>query len=110
MNTSSTAADTVLVNVSSDSEPAGEDLLLTETGVNTSRFSADITLAGTDAPGVLLVTDTDTVTALYVDADDGSGGFDVQVTDTALVDCVPPAVLSVSFSDVTPTTARLTEH
>lgn len=107
LNTNSAMADTVLIRVSSDSEPLGEDLLLTETGANTSRFSANLTLAGVDAPGVLLVMDADTITALYVDADDGSGGFGIQVTDTALVDCLPPGVLSVSFSNVTATTARL---
>ncbi len=107
LNTNSAVAETILVNVSSDSEALGEDLLLTETGANTSRFSANLTLAGVDAPGVLLVTDNDTITALYVDADDGSGGFGIQVTDSALIDCLPPGVLSVSFSSVTATTARL---
>ncbi len=107
LNTNSGVAETVTVNVSSSSEPLGESLLLTETGPGTSRFSAQISLAGVDSPGVLLVASGDTLTATYVDADNGSGGFNVQVTDTALVDCQAPAVLTVSFSNVTATTARL---
>ncbi len=107
LNLNGSLAETVLVNVSSGSEPAGESLLLTETGPGTSRFSASIALSGTNAPGVVWVGAGDTLTARYVDADNGSGGFNVQVTDTAQVDCTAPGVLSVSFSNVTATTARL---
>ena len=108
LNTNSGTAQTVTIEVWSDSEPAGESVLLTESGPNTSRFVGTVALAVTDAPGVVLVANGETVTARYVDADDGSGGFGVDVTDTALVDCTPPGVLAVSFSDVTGTSARMT--
>jgi len=108
LNTNGSLAETVTVNVSSSSEPLGESLVLTETGTSTSRFSGSLALAGVDAPGALLVGAGDVVTAHYVDADDGQGGSNVMVTDTASVDCTPPAVLSVSFSNVTATSARVT--
>lgn len=107
LNLNGSVVETITVNVSSSSEPLGESLLLTETGPGTSRFNAQLTLASTNSPGVLEVGAGDTLTAHYVDADNGAGGFNVQVTDTALVDCLAPGVLSVSFSNVTATTARL---
>jgi hypothetical protein len=107
LNTNGSAAESVVVNLSSGSEPLGESLLLTETGPGTSRFAGSIALSGANAPGVLRVNPGDVVTARYVDADNGAGGFNVQVTDTAVVDCTAPNVLAVSFSVVGATSARL---
>jgi len=108
LNTSGNSAESVLVGVRSDSEPGGEALLLTETGPNTSRFEGTLALAGVDAAGVLLVSAGDLVTAEYLDADDGGGGMNVLVSDSAPVDCQPPMVLSVVFSNVTATSVHLT--
>lgn len=107
LNTNGALVETISVSVSSDSEPLGESLLLTETGPGTSRFSATIALAGVNSPGVLLVASGDTLEAEYLDADNGSGGFNIQVTDTAVVDCQAPGLLAVSFSNITGTSARL---
>lgn len=107
LNVSSSTVETVTVNVASTSEPGGESLLLTETGAATSRFRAQIPLAGVNSSGVLLIAQGDTVTATYVDADDGAGGFNVTVTDTAVVDCTAPGILSVTFSNVTYNAARV---
>jgi hypothetical protein len=107
LNTSSGSAQTVVVQLTSGAEPGGESLLLTETGPNTSRFEGTLPLSSTNAAGVLWVSAGDTVTAHYLDADDGAGGFNVSVSDAALVDCTPPNILSVGFSNVTATSARL---
>jgi hypothetical protein len=100
-------AETLAVTVFSDTEPGGESLLLTESGPGTAHFAGSISLGVTDAPGVLQVSAGDTLSAEYVDADDGAGGFGVLVTDTALVDCTPPGVVTVVFSNVTGTSARV---
>ena len=76
--------------------------------MSTSRFEGNLALSDVNAPGVLLVNEGDTVTVHYVDADDGQGGFNLPRSDAALVDCTPPNVLSVAFSNVSATSARLT--
>ncbi|MFQ5494805.1 MAG: S8 family serine peptidase, partial [Phycisphaerae bacterium] len=80
------AIDTVDVTLSSAAEPApGETVTLTETAVDSAVFTGTIPLDTIDAAGVLQIAAGDTVTAAYTDADDGSGGGPVQVTDTATV-------------------------
>ena len=107
LNTNSSTVQTVVVGADSDSEPLGESVTLTETGPATSRFEGTLPLSGTNGAGTLLVAHDDTVTARYVDADDGQGGINVQVTDTATIDCQPPAILSVGISNVESDFARL---
>ena len=107
LNTNPATIQSVTVSLASDSEPGGESLLLTETGPNTSRFQGTLVIAGANSPGILLVNAGDTITATYIDADDGQGGFNIPVIDTAFVDCTPPNVIAVNFLNVTATTARL---
>jgi hypothetical protein len=99
-------AETVLVDVDSTTEPGGESVLLTETGPDSSTFEGTLTLSATDSGGILWVSDGDTVTATYNDADDGTGNPAV-VTDTALIDGDPPAPptgLTVQWIDYAPNT------
>jgi hypothetical protein len=100
LNTSDTVVDTVTVTVDSNSEPGGETLVLTETAPETADFRGSIALSTTDASGMLLVAEGDTVTATYIDADDGLGGINVAVTDTATVDCTGPVISNVQTADV----------
>ncbi len=83
-------AETVIVTVDSTTEPGGESVTLTEIGPDTSTFVGTLTLSATNGVGILQVSDGDTVTATYNDADDGTGNPAV-VTDTAIVDYDPPA-------------------
>ncbi|UCG31612.1 MAG: hypothetical protein JSU68_08080 [Phycisphaerales bacterium] len=108
LNTDDAVVDTVTVSVASDTEPAGESVLLTETNASSAEFVGAITASQTDAAGVLWVSPGDTVTATYVDADDGAGNFNVTVTDTALVDCDPPAISNVQTIDIEPRSATVT--
>ncbi|MCK4660369.1 MAG: S8 family serine peptidase [Phycisphaerae bacterium] len=96
------AIDAVQVTIASDSEPGGETILLTETQADSAQFSGSINLSLTDAPGVLLVAEGGTITATYIDEDDGAGGCNVEVTDTAVVDCHPPVISNVRTTDVQP--------
>ncbi|MEP0845805.1 MAG: hypothetical protein HRF50_03170, partial [Phycisphaerae bacterium] len=108
LNSSNEVVDTVLVNIASTSEPAGESLLLTETAPESAALRGTIALSETDAPGVLLIAPGDVITATYIDADDGQGGINVTVTDTADVDCTAPVISNVAAVDVLPRSARIT--
>ena len=100
LNTDDELVETVEVTIHSDSEPTPEAVLLTETGPATSLFRGTIALSGTNAPGVLFIAEGDTVTATYIDADDGEGGANIVVTTTALVDCTLPIISNVQTTDI----------
>jgi len=100
LNTSNSMIETVTVTIASDSEPGGESVLLTETGAETADFRGAIALDAVDSAGVLMVANGDTVTATYVDADDGQGGTNVTVTATATVDCTGPMITNVQVSGI----------
>ena len=107
LNTDDNTIQTVNVTITSTSEPGGETVLLTESDPATATFLGTINLATLDAAGVLLIADGDAVTATYVDADDGMGGMNVNVTDNAVVDCTPPVVSNVMTSGVNPRNATV---
>ncbi len=90
LNTNTNSVETKIINVDSDSEPVGENILLTETGQDTGMFEGTLTLSATNSAGVLQVSDADTITATYNDADDGSGP--ATVTDTAIIDAGVAAI------------------
>ncbi|UCC30407.1 MAG: S8 family serine peptidase [Phycisphaerales bacterium] len=108
LNTNDTIIETVDVTIDSTSEPGGEIVTLTETAAETADFRGTITLSTTNGAGILQVADGDTVTATYIDADDGQGGTNVVVTDTATVDCVAPVISNVQTTNVEPRSATVT--
>lgn len=107
LNTDNDVIETVTVTIVSTSEPGGETVLLTETGAATAAFAGSIPLSTTNAPGVLLITPTDSLTATYIDADDGQGGFNVPVSANSGMDCVPPVITNIQ-AVTTQTTATIT--
>ena len=107
LNLNDGAYDTVIITVASDSEPAGESVVLTETDPMSGLFSGSIDLSETDGAGVLRVAAGDIVSAVYVDADDGNGGTDVVVSDTADVDCTPPEISNVRAANLQPRSATI---
>ena len=108
LNLNGNAAETVLVTVFSNVDPTGESVLLTETGPSTSRFRGTVGLTTGALPGQVTVVAGGTLSARYIDASNGGGGFNVPVLDTAQIDCTGPAVLSVVVTDVGPTGAEVT--
>ncbi len=106
LNTSDAVVDTVTVLVTSTSEPAGERIVLTETAPEAAAFQATLPISTTDAPGVLLVADGDTITMTYQDADDGSGA-PATALDTAVVDCQGPVIGNVQMTDLQPRSATI---
>ncbi|MCK5309692.1 MAG: S8 family serine peptidase, partial [Thermoplasmata archaeon] len=103
LNTLPGSPQSVTVDIDSDSETGVETVLLTETGDDTSRFVGTKTISATNGGGILEVSDGDTITVTYDDADDGSGP--ATVTDTALVDgnVEPISGLTVDWWGVTNT-------
>jgi hypothetical protein len=106
LNTSDTLVETVTVTIASDTEPAGESIVLTETAAETATFVGTIPLATSDAAGTLHVTAGDTVTATYLDADDGQGGTNITVTAQSGVDCTAPVISAVQTTNVLPRAPR----
>jgi len=103
LNTSDSVVDTVVVNIASNTNPAGKLVTLTEVGAATADFRGSITLASGPLapPTALKVNHGDTVTLTYNDADSG-GGSPAVVTATATIDCVGPAISGVGTSGLQP--------
>lgn len=108
VNTNDLVVETIQITVVSDSEPGGEVVTLTESGPQTAYFVGSIGLATADAPGVLHIAEGDTVTASYIDADDGFGNTNVLVEESVGVDCTPPAISDVTTVDIDPRSAVTT--
>ena len=94
LNTDDGVIDTTAVVVSSTSGDS-TNVVLVETGEATSSFAGSIVI-GTDIDAG----EGDILTTTYIDADDGQGGTNVEVTDVANVDCTTPVIGSVVISDV----------
>ncbi len=93
-NSNPTQADVLAVMVTSDSQPLGVHVNLTETGPSTGEFRGQVALSDTPGSGVLLVAPGDFITLAYNDPDAGGQGPSL-ATDTAPIDCAPAAVLGM---------------
>ncbi|MDH3785635.1 MAG: fibronectin type III domain-containing protein, partial [Acidobacteriota bacterium] len=103
LNLDIAAIDTVVVSLTSTSEPNPESIVLTETAPNSSIFSASMPTApapAVSADGVLQVKDGDLLTVAYRDDDDGTGR-PVTAFDTSVADCVGPQGIQVEVRDIT---------
>jgi hypothetical protein len=100
---------TVSVTVSSDTEPAGESVILTETNGGSGLFRGSIQASGGAAwpDGMLQLMDGDTLVAEYLDLDDGLGGTGVAKLDTATADCRTPWITEVRVEGVSGTSASV---
>ncbi len=103
LNTSDEVVDTVDVMISSTTD-AGFMLTLTETAAESAAFTGSFTFSSSGGAD-LGVNEGDTITATYIDADDGEGNFGVFNDSTATVDCTAPMVLSASATDIEPRAA-----
>ena len=100
LDTDGTLIETTVISIASDSEPAGEAVVLTETRTDSGLFAGTIGLSPTGGAGVLRVSEGDTVTATYVDAYDGQGGTNIVRTATALIDSQPPTISNVRVTEI----------
>jgi hypothetical protein len=109
VNLSPTSVDTVVVDVTSTSETLPEQLLLAETGPNTSQFAGVIATAPVpvvEGDGVLQSAHGDVLTATYHDVDDGAGAAAVSF-DTAVADCAGALISGIRVTSVTDESARV---
>jgi uncharacterized repeat protein (TIGR01451 family) len=99
------------VTLWSDTESTPETLTLIETAADSGTFTGAIDLGTTAAlngDGILSVAHGDSLTALYIDADDGQGGVNVPREDNATVDCAAPVISNVQVGSVTGSSAIVT--
>jgi parallel beta-helix repeat protein len=108
LNTNPNVPNTTTATIASTSNPTGRSVVLTETGSQTAVFRGSIPLSTTNGLSVLLITPGDTITATYLDANDGQGGTNVTVTTTAVVDCTPPLISNVQVVDIHRHSTRVT--
>ena len=96
------------VTIKSSTETTPENVSLTETAV-LGVFTGSInTASGSPAlDGVLQIQHNDTITATYIDANDGKGGTNVTKTATAIADCQGPIISSVSATDIMDNSATI---
>jgi len=107
LNTDDEIVETVDISAVSDTEPAGEILTLMEASPEAAAFDGVLSMSATDAMGTLAVSDGDTVTVTYVDADDGAGGTDIPRVRQVTVDCVAPQISAVDAVLVNPRDATI---
>jgi len=108
LNLDPTVRETTNVVIVSTTDPVGLAVTLTENTPDSACFVCSVQLRATGEPGTLLVSDGDLVTATYVDADNGIGGYNVVLTDQALVDCQPALISNVQVTDLYGTGATVT--
>ena len=93
------AVDTVTILVQSDSDPSGESVLLTETGMDTSEFVGTVDVhEGSGGTGHVGVANGDTLTVTYQDSD--CEGEPQTVIQTGLIDCESPVITNITVQDV----------
>jgi hypothetical protein len=98
------------VELFSITEPTPEMVTLSENPANSGVFRGSFNTAPlppVNGDGLLSVGFGDTITARYIDADDGSGGTNVPKTDTAAAECQPPIISNVLVVLLSPTSARV---
>lgn len=108
LNLNEEAIDTVQVSISSTTEPSPLTIVLQESGVNTATFVGSIQLATSPGGATLAVQDGDTITFNYVDSDDGKGGHNLVVSDTATVDCAGPIISDIVATNIRYNAADIT--
>lgn len=103
------SSSSITVTIWSDAEPTPESVVLAETAVGSGKFVGSIftTPDPAAADGMLSTADGGSITAEYVDEDDGAGGINVAQQSSALSDCVFPVITNVGVDAVTGTAATV---
>lgn len=101
---------TTTVTITSTTEPTGETITLTQVSPGSANYAGTLAATGNPpaADGLISVVNGDTITATYLDANDGQGGVNLTRTTTATTDCAFPIITNVAASLVTGNSARVT--
>lgn len=106
LNADPGAVETAEVMIYSDTSPIGKQVILAETGPDTSEFRGSIHTSATQSgQGYLQVSHGDEIILHYYDED--CEGAPVDVYDYAEVDCEGPVITNVMVSDVTIDSAKI---
>ncbi len=103
LNQSAEQAETVQILAVAAGAPVTIDL--TEDGPDTGKFVGDLALSATPHQGKLVVSDGDTVTVSYTDAD--CDGAPVVTSVEVQVDCQAPGISDVVIDEITAGSARV---
>ncbi len=108
LNQNPNLVETVSITVLSNTEPSGETVILNETGKNSAYFTGSIntTTNSPPSPNLLSISNGDTITGRYYDANDGSGN-PRWAEDNATVDLINPTISNVSSLDLTGSTVEI---
>ncbi len=103
-------APTSTVEVWSDSELTPENVVLTEIAPGAGKYRG--TIASTSNPavhgdGFLSLHHSDVLHVKYIDANNGSGGFNVPVQDTATGDCIYPVITNPRDTNTSTTASTI---
>jgi subtilisin family serine protease len=100
--------ETVSVLMTSTTEPDGEWITLTESGLSSNLFEGTVELDGdsTSGDGRLGASANDLITVTYRDEDDGSGSSRI-ATFTSLADCVGPSIENLRVTAISSTRAEI---
>ncbi|MDF1809738.1 MAG: S8 family serine peptidase [Phycisphaerales bacterium] len=107
LNTSDSVVDTVDVTIDSDASHTGPiTLTLVETAPESATFTGSFTFSDLDKGADIHVSEGATLTATYLDLDDGEGNI-VSVMASASIDCTAPTLTSTSVSNLEPRSASV---
>ncbi len=106
LNTSDTIVDTVDVMVESTTDLGGPLMLtLVETAPESATFTGTFTYADTMGSADIVVAEGGTLSATYIDLDDGEGNTNVMVEATASIDCTPAMLIAAAATNIEPRSA-----
>jgi hypothetical protein len=97
--------DTASAELSSSTQPLPQVLVLTETGPDTGVFTGELAISVSGGSGVLLVSQGDTITAVYHDQSAGGAARDYTALATVASDCTPPVISAVEVTSISGTGA-----
>jgi subtilisin-like proprotein convertase family protein len=109
VNDANIGTATTTVAIASTTEPAGETITLTRISPGSATYAGTLnaTSAAPAPDGLISVAHGATITATYIDANDGQGGFNVTRQTTATVDCALPIISNVAAGNLTSSSARI---
>ncbi len=110
LNTDPGLQESVQVSIASSTETVPETITLLERGTDSIMFEGAVVLTGdpvTGGDGLLSITEGDSLTGSYTDAEDCDGAVMVPYQATAVVDCAAPIISAVQEDAITDSTADI---
>ncbi len=103
-------ANNYVIQVKSNTETEPEIVLLREDPIGTGIFKGSIqTKRGfpLNGDGYLSLNHNDTITAIYIDLDDGEGNQNIPIIFEASVDCLEPEISNINIKNIYYTSAEI---